>query len=66
MILESLSCFEILNSIDPDYCSPNNPCQNGENCTEEIPPFDYTCECNTGWVGKNCSIGNNSSFSITS
>ena len=43
-------------------CTPDNPCQNGGNCTEKYPPLDYTCECNTGWLGKNCTIGKTSSY----
>ena len=64
MILESLSCFELFQFINPDYTTPNNPCQNDGTCEKEIPPLDYTCECETGWGGKNCTIGKNNWFSI--
>ena len=56
MILESPSCFDLFQFIDPEYTTPNNPCHNGGTCEEEIPPLDYTCECETGWGGKNCKF----------
>ena len=38
-----------------DTCFPNQ-CLNGAACINNVT--DYTCECPTGYAGKNCDIGN--------
>lgn len=44
----------------PGICAPeNDPCENGSNCTVTTPGTDdYTCACETGWIGKNCQFEN--------
>ena len=39
---------------DIDDCA-DQPCQNGGNCTDAVN--GYTCNCVSGYSGKNCSIG---------
>ena len=41
--------------IDIDECA-SNPCQNGGSCVDGINL--YTCNCNAGYAGYNCEIGN--------
>ena len=36
-----------------DECKLFEPCVNGT-CIDNIA--DYTCECSSGWGGKNCSV----------
>ena len=38
---------------DIDNCAPNNPCNNGGECIDEIA--DFTCKCAEGWTGKTCT-----------
>ena len=38
---------------DIDSCAPNNPCNNGGECIDEIA--DFTCKCAEGWTGKTCT-----------
>ena len=53
--IKLLSYIQFLVSIDIDECNVSNPCENGK-CTNE-PPGDYTCTCDPGWHGRNCSDG---------
>ncbi|XP_052811038.1 neurogenic locus notch homolog protein 2-like isoform X3 [Mya arenaria] len=43
----TFNCSEI------DECL-TSPCDNGGVCTDQIA--DYSCECATGWSGKNCDV----------
>lgn len=43
--------MHVLNFIDIDDCSPN-PCQNNGVCTDGVNT--YTCDCGTGYEGRNC------------
>ena len=38
-----------------DICLADNPCVSG-NCTLNIAPNDYTCDCAPGFTGINCDI----------
>ena len=44
---------------DKNDCDPN-PCKNGAICNDLIG--DYTCECVSGWEGKDCDIGKHHYF----
>lgn len=42
---------------DLNYCGTHQPCKNGGTCTN-TEPNEYQCECQEGFRGRNCDIGN--------
>ena len=42
-------------SIFFNECTPNNPCQHGGTCEEQV--LSYLCTCPAGTSGTNCEIG---------
>lgn len=40
-------------SIDTNYCTKHQPCQNGGTCLNE-GPVGYRCYCSEGFTGENC------------
>ncbi len=54
MKMSNLPTFFSSLSSDVDECI-SSPCQNGANC---IQLFNrYRCDCNVGWQGTNCDLG---------
>lgn len=45
---------------DLNYCGTHQPCKNGGTCTN-TEPNEYKCECQEGFRGRNCDIGEYSS-----
>lgn len=41
---------------DLNYCGTHQPCKNGGTCTN-TEPNEYQCECQEGFRGRNCDIG---------
>lgn len=41
---------------DLNYCGTHQPCKNGGTCTN-TEPNEYKCECQEGFRGRNCDIG---------
>ena len=47
-------------SSDIDECILIDPCRNGATCVNT--DGSYTCFCEPGWQGKNCTIGKRSFY----
>lgn len=41
---------------DLNYCGNHQPCKNGGTCTN-TEPNEYQCDCQDGFRGRNCDIG---------
>lgn len=41
---------------DLNYCGTHQPCINGGTCTN-TEPNEYQCECQEGFRGRSCDIG---------
>ncbi|XP_059145807.1 adhesion G protein-coupled receptor L4-like [Physella acuta] len=44
-------------------CNYKNPCNSNGDCHPGDSVVDYTCSCNTGWMGENCTVQNYCEYS---